>query len=83
MLIFHEKDVRVIQHPHLTFFFVQVLMEGDNPRSYGRNIDYRTVLETNSIEKVREEVKRVLEPELVEARLKARERFDEYQASDW
>ena len=83
MMIFHEKDVRVLQHEHLTFFHVQVLMEGDNPRSYGRNIDYRTVLETNSLDLVKKKVRELLDPKKVEVREKQREAFSESEALDW
>lgn len=52
MLIYENEGVRVIQHPHLILFHVQHWKLGDNPRSYGQSYDWRTVLETRSIDEV-------------------------------
>lgn len=61
MLIYNNKGIRVLQHEYLQVFHVQKFMEGDNPRSYGRTMDYFTVKECYSIEEVREVVSKLLE----------------------
>jgi hypothetical protein len=52
VLIYSGDGVRVLQHEHLTLFHVQKWMDGDDRRGYGRCFDWRTVLETRSIEEV-------------------------------
>lgn len=60
MVIYCKDGIRVIQHQHLLLFHVQQWGEGDCSRSYGRSYDYRTVLETTSIEEVNAKVEELL-----------------------
>ncbi|UTS53539.1 hypothetical protein UES1_171 [Escherichia phage UE-S1] len=53
MLIYKCDNIRVLQHPYLQIFDVQMFMEGDNPRTYGRKYDYFTVKQCNNIDEVR------------------------------
>ena len=56
MIIHQESNIRVLQHEYLKYFYVQVLGEYDNPRTYGRHYDFYTVLQTCSIQEVNEKV---------------------------
>ena len=57
MLLYQKDGIRVLQHEYLQHFYVQVWMECDNPRSYGRHTDFCTVLHTSSIDDVRSKVR--------------------------
>lgn len=61
MLIYQNDGIRVLQHEHLTLFYVQKWMECDNPRTYGRHFDFSTILETSSISEVNKKVREMLE----------------------
>lgn len=58
MMIYNKNGVRVMQHPFLYRWDVQVWMEGDDPRSYGRKWDYFTVEQCTKFDRVQELVNR-------------------------
>lgn len=60
MVIYQDKQVRVLQHPFLNVFHIQKWQQGDDPRSYGRTWDYFTVRECQSIDEVNQYVQHLV-----------------------